>query len=1425
MRAVNLIPIDEPAAQEQEVMLIPVEEGAGNGSPSIVQRNAFIQSQADNPDQYIRQMSQHQVPTGYQTPDRAVVGMSTPQDQQAAETFKREYVEKPASGVLARAVRAIKLYAFPVAKAMDSISGNEDHQVRLTKEIEELSGFIDQQQPGPEVGEVGKFVRGIEELAPQIAAGTLGVTNLLSTATADKGIDAVNQGIDPATATILAEKQLAETAAFMRIPQTGKTLPQSLAIGAAGNPALGTLGRAADRIILDTTGYQQQAEAVKVFDPQAMAHEAAMGAMFSVDGHIRNSLAKGQQAAEPVKETAPPTEGRPVELVPIDPTDINPRQPEPTAPVAPELAASIKWAAGRLLDPAINSIERQNLKRMMDDMNPQKLELIRAYQRTQEQQKQTAPPDASREVNLVPLDDQPATSTQTQEPVFDSQPISTQGTALKTQPDEAPTLQNQQIHQPAPQQPGTVEQIPAGKRDDITLKDVEAPDAETARQAAAQHLNQVMPESVPAVGLSVGKAPRRDDNLKFPDNQPAENQARSADPEVEKRWQAAHGLNEGPGLIDRTKAFMHNLLSETQHFPNLDSSSFAGKRTADILRRFESSDVAAKGKTAEYLHSLTASFGHKKMDLFTRKVILDDLITEADKGRALPFGYTPETVKADHGRVSKLVEANPDIKAAVERRAEVNKALVQELVHNDLLPIESVLTPQGLEKFKATGKYDASDINTAYFRHQVLEHANARKWAGISTAGEVRNKQRGWQKGREGSEQDINTSFLEAEFEVYSQSMKELATKKALDEVLTLNDISPELREQAKKEKVSDWKTLIPEGHVVWQPEKGSVFYKGQTLPESIITRFAEDNPAFKEVMDQFRKVTILGGKKEEVVIPEGLAKTLDNLRTSREDATLDTINKKLVGGWKVWTLLSPRRALKYNLNNMSGDLDIALAADPGILKQFNTAWKNGLNRKAGRAMSKDEVDMLERGVIDAGISINEIPDISKLPGFHHLKEGERNVKLLDVLRTGDFTKLMPPNLIAKYFDTVSGLTQFREGLLREAAYLRAKELLEQGKTVYWASKPAEINSLFDIKDKAAKLSRELIGDYGNLSAHGEKIRTSLIPFWSFLEINSPRYYRLFKNAATRGEGGSTAARMAGVGTRKAAGAALGIAEKLFLTQLLFASVSAFNHLMYPDEERRLGDSKGGQMHIILGTTTDGKILTTRFQGAFADALSWFGLEDFPASWQKLQEGQMDSSDLMKKMALATPNKLANASAPFFKLGAELITGKQFWPDITRPTPIRDKTEHAARFLALDEEYKNLTGKPTKGYLDSLKRTMIYEHDPGEIAYQNTRQKVMEFLKKTGKEIPSGEPTQRSNALYYHKQALRYGDTEAADRYKQEYLQAGGKQDSVRKSIDRAHPLGLLPENIRYKFRQSLSPEEDQAFKEGLSWYRQVYKP
>lgn len=1011
----------------------------------------------------------------------------------------------------------------------------------------------------------------------------------------------------------------------------------------------------------------------------------------------------------------------------------------------------------------------------------------------------------------------------------------------------------------------------------------------------------------------------------------------SSSDEIQKRRDAAHGLAKGPGLIERLKDMVDRIKRETQHFPELDMKKDA--QTADILRVFESSRNAATAKTVAYLKSLTGHLTPDEMNNFEWRILLDDLMEESAKGHALPFGYTPETLAEDHARIVEMTDNNESIKVAMERRAKTQAAVVKELVDNGMLP-ESVLDTKN------------------YFRHMVLEYANAKKWAGLGSQ-ELRNKKRGWQKGRQGSELDINTNFLEAEFEVYSQQLKELATKEALDKVEKINNIAPKLKQQAKNqnfenlvggpenvrrirrlegeaaelrageidngvkqqlaaitqeldeldptrpykrsmaiglgrlsklasngelptgkmkgiaealangeptEKLFNYisflagedgpgtiparqvlkavadldklyrtvlgpeylehrrmvdRRLIPEGYVEWQPEKGNVFHRETTLPEQIVDKAIASTWSVEELVNSgvLKEAVVMAGKKRTLVMPEGVALTLDNLRFERDTAVLDTINKKAIGAWKIWTLLSPRRVLKYNLNNMSGDLDVAVAADPKILKYMGDAWNHALNRKKGNLTAEDE-DMLDRGVLDSGISINEIPDISQLPFFRDLTDDQRKKKIWEVIRSGDLSALAPPSVIAKYFDKISSLTNLREGLLREAAYRRALELLKQGKKIAWASNPEELAAIPDMKDKAAKLSRELIGDYGNISAHGEKIRARYLPFWSWMEINAPRYYRIFRNAAQEGGKYSTGARVIGVAGKKFVGTTAGMVEKLVLTQALFALATAFNHLVHGDDDDDL-DQK--QLHLIMGKDSNGKILSVRFQGAFSDALSWFGLEDYPETVRKIQDGSMSTTDLARKMALATPNKLANAALPFVKLAAETAVGKSIYPDMTKPRMIRDRGEHIARFVSLDSEYRALAGKPSKGYADSLKGVLFYTTDPREQAYNDIRSQAMKWMEKQGKEMPGGDPTNRSNALYYYKQAKRFGDDEAAKAYLKEYFTLGGTPNGLTTSIRNAQPLHATG-NQTGAFIQSLSPADKRKLKLAMKFYQDVYR-
>jgi hypothetical protein len=86
-------------------------------------------------------------------------------------------------------------------------------------------------------------------------------------------------------------------------------------------------------------------------------------------------------------------------------------------------------------------------------------------------------------------------------------------------------------------------------------------------------------------------------------------------------------------------------------------------------------------------------------------------------------------------------------------------------------------------------------------------------------------------------------------------------------------------------------------------------------------------------------------------------------------------------------------------------------------------------------------------------------------------------------------------------------------------------------------------------------------------------------------------------------------------------------------------------------------------------------------------------------------------------------------------------------------------------------------------------------------------------------------PSSKSNALYYYKQALRWGDGPAAYKYLKIYAEKyDGTLKGLKASVKRAHPLGSIAKKHRMRFIYSLSPKERETVKRGIRWYNKIYK-
>jgi len=617
------------------------------------------------------------------------------------------------------------------------------------------------------------------------------------------------------------------------------------------------------------------------------------------------------------------------------------------------------------------------------------------------------------------------------------------------------------------------------------------------------------------------------------------------------------------------------------------------------------------------------------------------------------------------------------------------------------------------------------------------------------------------------------------------------------------------------------WQKLMEEreprkgsaGWAEWIPKPGSAWYLTNSLTDKLLEQVAAGLPISQE---EIRQVWTRGTDKRWVV-PAELAEVLNGkeFMNLKQDNVVAEAAEKTLNWWKRWILINPFRFFKYNFNNLSGDFDIVLAYDPKILNWTKQAaidlWAHHYDKPMGPATKAELTKALKYGVIGSGMTVHDIPDITDSAQFDQLISALRADKRKGI------------DYIKRFWGGSKNFTTWRENVLRLASYRYFQEKVRAGKRVYGASDVAKVDAVTDPDKKAALLARELIGDYGGLSKGGQWLRRNAIPFYSWNEINAPRYWRMFKNLPVEGEPRGRRLRMGGALAKKAGVTTAKMA-------LFYSMVQLFNHLVWPDEEEELGEVGRRQLHLILGRRPDGSIMSVRMQGALSDALSWIGAEDIPQDLADVRSGKKRWWQLLAEAPVSTANRLVQGVRPDIKGTAEMLTGRQVFPDVTKPRPIRDRYEHLARMFSLEPIYRHLAGKPIRGdsfaerILEDMVATFAATHDPGQVAFYQTKSLVIDYLKEQNIERPMVDPTNRANALFYYRRAIQMGDTDAAVKYLKKYVKLGGSLKGLRISVKRQHPLGGLPARHRLRFMAQLNPEDRQTIKRAIAWYRKTYR-
>jgi len=868
-------------------------------------------------------------------------------------------------------------------------------------------------------------------------------------------------------------------------------------------------------------------------------------------------------------------------------------------------------------------------------------------------------------------------------------------------------------------------------------------------------------------------------------------------PEIEVRFTQAKGMTK-PTVGRRLSDFatsIHNKMTRTyEALPR--GAKYA--EAHESLRRLGHQRSVQFHYATEAIDGVTLKLNKPGYDLFTRKVVLDDLMAEAKAGRDLPFGFNKDSLGVEHVRLVGEVGKHADVTDALARRKEV---------------LDAVRSDYSQAAKDAGLPYQDKFTKDDYYRHQVLEFARAKSILGAGKKLKTPTG-RSFLKQRKGGEFDINTDYLEAEMEVVSQLLYDTEVYRTFSRINKEYNIVDKLKSQAKEQGVARWQELLPEDHGVWQPREGSTFYSTHTIAERYIRDIMEGTLESLDVTpDMIGEALAVGRKKQQWVLPKELIETLDNFGRAEPPSFIRDASRKAIRTWKKWILGQPRKAVKYNARNLTGDADHVFVGNPSTFKYapraFSEIWDAMVSKKG---FSENFKDWFDRGGMESTLTQQEIGQLKGTKAFQRLYS-EKNAGL---------------NVWKRYWNAVRGATNFREATLRYADYLNRLEQMKKSPDGmpknFGASLKEEVRALTDVKDRAFKMSNDLLGAYDDISVFGKQIREHLYPFWSWKELNARTYWRLLKNEVTDVGVAKTVGNKVLRGVAKSPATAYRVGKLAVKASAVWATVQAWNTLMFPELEEGLPKEVRDRPHMIFGKDKHGETIYFSRLGALGDLLEWVGLDAPQRIVSDLASGNKTLKEVGVEMLVESPiNVIVQGISPFYKIVPEWFSRRSFFPEATNPKTIRDRGLHLARALGLENEY-TAAFKPSEPYLRSLSKIAVYKSDPNQAAYNEIFNIKSDFQKKAGKGGEGFWITPRGQALYNMKLAHRFGDKKAEEKYLKKYwalhiLEAGkvGKskeeteksfRSGLTTSINNMYPLSGLAVKERSVFVQSLTDDE-----------------
>ena len=864
---------------------------------------------------------------------------------------------------------------------------------------------------------------------------------------------------------------------------------------------------------------------------------------------------------------------------------------------------------------------------------------------------------------------------------------------------------------------------------------------------------------------------------------------------------------------------VHN--SFTRMYAALDPKKFAD--VIDKLRILKAASEDAKLLAETYLVNLLKPLNPNQRAYLQDFVLLDDLVGSIEDGlygdvnnqNPLPFGFKDfqEVIDA-RDAIQVEVDADPKLKAAIVKR--------NDFVNNLY------------EAAKRAGLTNADQVGNgrSYFHRQIIKYNSESDMREAVMKTAAARKKLSQFKKRKGSELDYLTNFAEVEYTVVAGTAFEIAKRQAINNIIkpfeaewkqivaeakvnaqqkvddiaaTFGTNSPEHLDAIKNQKdyeISERLELMNPDYVLYKPEGKNILFRSDVVSGSVIDT-ALDELANNNVLGATNilvdnvKYILQAGQGRTMYIPKELAETFDKIGSTQVESdvffnALKNIAQGMTNTFKKLVLLSPTRLIKYYAGNLAGDFDKLTASNPLVLTKLPSASKEIYDARANQNVSQEYKEAVKYGVIGSGTQVE------------FGKVDEKAWARFSTLRNptiADYFSLFAKNGLGvkwaydKWFDLSRGIANSREDAFRFAAYKFALQEIQKGKKFYWFSSKAEIDQITDPKRKAAKLAREIFGDYGAISESGESIAKLLYPFYRFRETNIRGYKNFIFNNIDSKAGRE---RILKYGLKRGVTVATTKALVNYSRMAMFtAAIALLNKLKFPDEEEELQKAGMDGFHIILGRDENGNVRYYRTQGTMNAFMESMGLNGIANEFSDYSNGTATLGEVAAKPGESFVNEFYQGMNPLIKSPIELSQGKSFFPSITNPRSIKDSPynlEYLSNQIGQRYLYDALMDKPRKDK-DFLNMFVTNSVNPKESAYYTTLNLIKtikgggQFVSETGKIDGNQLKEEKRNALFEWKQHLKFGNVEKSNEALKRFYDLGGTEKDLKKQIANLDPL------------------------------------